>query len=107
MKHGPIALLGPDTPVVAVATDSHVYDKIVSNLQEVKARGAQVIAVASEGNTDIDHHAAHVIRVPRTLEELEPVLAVIPLQLLSYRIARRLGLDVDKPRNLAKTVTVE
>jgi glucosamine--fructose-6-phosphate aminotransferase (isomerizing) len=107
MKHGPIALLSDDTPVVAVATDSHVYEKVVSNLQEVKARGAHVIVVASEGNTAIRTHAEHVLYVPRTLEELQPVLAVIPLQLLAYRISRKLGLDVDKPRNLAKTVTVE
>jgi glucosamine--fructose-6-phosphate aminotransferase (isomerizing) len=107
MKHGPIALLAEDTPVVAVATDSHVYEKMVSNLQEVKARGAHVIAVATEGNTGITRHAEHVMYVPRTLPELQPILAVIPLQLLSYRIARTLGLDVDRPRNLAKTVTVE
>jgi glucosamine--fructose-6-phosphate aminotransferase (isomerizing) len=107
MKHGPIALLSDDTPVVAVATDGHVYDKVVSNLQEVKARGAHVIAIATEGNTGIRQHAEHVIEVPRSLPELAPVLTVIPLQLLAYQIARRLGLDIDKPRNLAKTVTVE
>jgi glutamine---fructose-6-phosphate transaminase (isomerizing) len=107
MKHGPIALLSDDTPVVAVATNSHVYEKIVSNLQEVKSRGAHVIAVATAGNTAIRAHAEHVLEVPATLPELSPVLAVIPLQLLAYRIARNLGLDVDRPRNLAKTVTVE
>ena len=107
MKHGPIALLADDTPVVAVATDSHVYEKVVSNLEEVRARGAHVIAVATEGNAGIARHAEHVIHVPRTLPLLEPILAVVPLQLLSYKIARTLGLDVDKPRNLAKTVTVE
>ena len=107
MKHGPIALLSDDTPVVAVATDGHVYEKVVSNLQEVKARGAHVIAIATEGNTGIRRHAEHVIEVPRSLPELAPVLTVIPLQLLAYQIARRLGLDIDKPRNLAKTVTVE
>jgi glucosamine--fructose-6-phosphate aminotransferase (isomerizing) len=107
MKHGPIALLGADTPVVAVATDSHVYDKVVSNLQEVRARGARVIAVATEGNAGIRRHADHVLYVPRSLAELQPILAVVPLQLLAYRIARTLELDVDKPRNLAKTVTVE
>jgi glutamine---fructose-6-phosphate transaminase (isomerizing) len=107
MKHGPIALLGADTPVVAVATDSHVYDKVVSNLQEVRARGARVIAVATEGNEGIRRHADHVLYVPRSLAELQPILAVVPLQLLAYRIARTLELDVDKPRNLAKTVTVE
>ncbi len=107
MKHGPIALLGEDTPVVAVATDSHVLDKIASNLQEVRARGAHVIAVATAGNVEIERHAEHVLRIPRTRPELQPVLAVVPLQILAYRIAGRLGLDVDRPRNLAKTVTVE
>ena len=108
MKHGPIALLADDTPVVAVATDSHVYEKVVSNLEEVRARGAHVIAVATEGNKGIERHAEVVpARAAHARRELQPALAVIPLQLLSYRIARRLGLDVDKPRNLAKTVTVE
>ncbi len=107
MKHGPIALLGEDTPVVAVATDSHVFEKIASNLEEVRARGAHVIAVATEGNTVIHHHAEHVLFIPRTRPELQPVLAVVPLQILAYKIAVRLGLDVDRPRNLAKTVTVE
>jgi glucosamine--fructose-6-phosphate aminotransferase (isomerizing) len=107
MKHGPIALLSDDTPVVAVATDSHVYEKMISNIQEVRARKAHVIAIATEGNASIAVHADHVLYVPRTIEELQPVLAVIPLQLIAYRIARTLGLDVDRPRNLAKTVTVE
>ncbi len=107
MKHGPIALLGEDTPVVAVATDSHVFEKMASNLEEVRARGAHVIAVATAGNTSIEAHAEHVLYVPRTRPELQPILAVIPLQLLAYKITGRLGLDVDRPRNLAKTVTVE
>ena len=107
MKHGPIALLGDDTPVVAVATDSHVFEKMASNLEEVRARGAHVIAVGTEGNTTIAQHAEHVLYVPRTRPELQPILAVIPLQMLAYKIAGRLGLDVDRPRNLAKTVTVE
>ncbi len=107
MKHGPIALLSDDTPVVAVATDSHVFEKMISNIQEVRARKAHVIAIATEGNDAIAIHADHVLYVPRTIEELQPVLAVIPLQLIAYRIARTLGLDVDRPRNLAKTVTVE
>jgi len=107
MKHGPIALLDEDTPVVCVATDSHVYDKIVSNIQETRARGAQVIAIATDGNEDIQHHANDVIYVPRTPAFLQAVLAVVPLQLLAYRIARLRGLNVDQPRNLAKTVTVE
>ena len=107
MKHGPIALLDDDTPVVCIATDSHVYDKVVSNIQETRARGAQVIAIATDGNEDIQHHADDVIYVPRTPAFLQAVLAVLPLQLLAYRIARRRGLNVDQPRNLAKTVTVE
>src|SRR5215213_3900632 len=107
MKHGPIALLEPGTPVVVVATNIHVYDKIVSNIQETRARGAHVIAIATDGNEDIQHHADDVIYVPRTPNFLQAALAVIPLQLLAYRIARLRGLNVDQPRNLAKTVTVE
>jgi glucosamine--fructose-6-phosphate aminotransferase (isomerizing) len=107
MKHGPIALLDPETPVVCVATESHVYDKVVSNIQEVRARGAEVIAIATDGNEDIQHHADDVVFVPRTHPFLQATLAVIPLQLLAYRIATLRGLNVDQPRNLAKTVTVE
>jgi glutamine---fructose-6-phosphate transaminase (isomerizing) len=107
MKHGPIALLDENTPVVVVATDSPVLDKVISNIQEVRARGARVIAVASEGNVEIGEHADEVIRIPQTDWMLAPLLAVIPLQLLAYNIARLRGLNVDQPRNLAKTVTVE
>ncbi len=107
MKHGPIALLDQSTPVVVVATESPVLEKIISNIQEVRARGASVIAVATEGDTEIAEHADAVIEVPRTHWMLAPLLAVIPLQLLAYHIARRRGLNVDQPRNLAKTVTVE
>jgi glutamine---fructose-6-phosphate transaminase (isomerizing) len=107
MKHGPIALLDEGTPVVVVATNIHVYDKIVSNIQETRARGAHVIAIATDGNEDIQHHADDVVYVPRTPNFLQASLAVIPLQLLAYRIARLRGLNVDQPRNLAKTVTVE
>ena len=107
MKHGPIALLESDTPVVVVATNLHVYDKIVSNIQETRARGAHVIAIATDGNEDIQHHADDVIYVPKTPNFLQAVLAALPLQLLAYRIARLRGLNVDQPRNLAKTVTVE
>jgi len=107
MKHGPIALLSEGTPVVVVATNIHVYDKIVSNIQETRARGAHVIAIATDGNEDIQHHADDVIYVPRTPAFLQAALAVVPLQLLAYRIARLRGLNVDQPRNLAKTVTVE
>jgi glucosamine--fructose-6-phosphate aminotransferase (isomerizing) len=107
MKHGPIALLDDQTPVVAVATDSHVADKLASNLQEVRARGAQVIAVATEGADAIVDVADDVLWVPRTSPLLQPALAAIPLQLLAYHIAQLRDLDVDQPRNLAKTVTVE
>jgi len=108
MKHGPIALLDSDTPVVCIAIDQKVvYDKVVSNIQEVRARGAQVIAIATDGNEDVQHHADDVIYIPRTPAFLQAVLAVLPLQLLAYRIARLRGLNVDQPRNLAKTVTVE
>ncbi|MDO8187505.1 glutamine--fructose-6-phosphate transaminase (isomerizing) [Conexibacter sp. JD483] len=107
MKHGPIALLDDNTPVVCVATDSPVLDKVISNIQEVRVRGAHVIAIASEGNTEIGEHAEEVVTVPQTDWMLAPLLAVVPLQLLSYHIARLRGLNVDQPRNLAKTVTVE
>jgi glucosamine--fructose-6-phosphate aminotransferase (isomerizing) len=108
MKHGPIALLDEGTPVVCVATDQKIiYDKVVSNIQETRARGAHVIAIATDGNEDIQHHAEDVIYVPKTPAFLQAVLAVVPLQLLAYRIARLRGLNVDQPRNLAKTVTVE
>ena len=107
MKHGPIALLEEGTPVVVVATNIHVYDKIVSNIQETRARGAHVIAIATRDNEDIQHHADDVIYVPHTPAFLQAALAVVPLQLLAYKIARLRGLNVDQPRNLAKTVTVE
>src|SRR5256885_424510 len=107
MKHGPIALLDEGTPVVVVATNIHVYDKIVSNIQETRARGAHVIAIATDGNEDIQHHADDVIYVPESPAFLQAALAILPLQLLAYRIARLRGLNVDQPRNLAKTVTVE
>ena len=84
-----------------------VYEKVVSNIQEVRARGAQVIAIATDGNEDIQHHADDVIYIPRAPAFLQVVLAILPLQLLAYRIARIRGLNVDQPRNLAKTVTVE
>ncbi len=107
MKHGPIALLDEQTPVVCVATDSPVLDKVLSNVAEVRARGAHVIAVATEGNPDVSMHVEELVTVPRTDWLLQPILAVIPLQLLAYYIARARGLNVDQPRNLAKTVTVE
>ncbi len=107
MKHGPIALLDERTPVVCVATDSPVLEKVASNLQEVRARGAHVIAVTTAGDERIRPHAEAVIPVPRTDWMLQPILAVIPLQMLAYAIAQHRGLNVDQPRNLAKTVTVE
>jgi glucosamine--fructose-6-phosphate aminotransferase (isomerizing) len=107
MKHGPIALLDEATPVVCVATRSPVLDKLVSNIQEARARGAYVIAVTSAGEDIVGPHAQVTIEVPGTDWMLQPILAVIPLQLLAYDIARRRGLNVDQPRNLAKTVTVE
>jgi glucosamine--fructose-6-phosphate aminotransferase (isomerizing) len=107
MKHGPIALLDDSTPVVCVATDSPVLEKVTSNMQEVRARGAHVIALATEGNDRIAQVADAVITLPAVDWMLQPILAVVPLQLLAYDIARRRGLNVDQPRNLAKTVTVE
>jgi glucosamine--fructose-6-phosphate aminotransferase (isomerizing) len=107
MKHGPIALLDEDTPVVAVATDSPVLEKVLSNVAEVRARGASVIAIATEGSTQVADAADETVFVPRTDWILQPILAVLPLQLLAYYIARSNGLNVDQPRNLAKTVTVE
>jgi glutamine---fructose-6-phosphate transaminase (isomerizing) len=107
MKHGPIALLDQDTPVVCVATRSPVLEKLVSNIQEARARGAHVIAVTTAGEEVVEPHVEAAIAVPATDWMLQPILAVIPLQLLAYRIARRRGLNVDQPRNLAKTVTVE
>lgn len=107
MKHGPIALLDERTPVVCIATDSPVLDKVASNIAEVRARGAYVIAVATEGNTSVHEYTDEVLYVANTHWLLQPLLAVVPLQLLAYHIARRRGLNVDQPRNLAKTVTVE
>jgi glucosamine--fructose-6-phosphate aminotransferase (isomerizing) len=107
MKHGPIALLEDGSPVLVVAPDSQVYEKLMSNLQEVKARGARVIAVASAGNETIAQAADDVLYVPRTDEMLSPLLAIVPLQLFAYYVAKSRGEKVDQPRNLAKTVTVE
>ena len=107
MKHGPIALLDQSTPVVVIATDSPVLEKVISNIQEVRARGARVIAVATEGDRRLDDHADEIIPIPATNWMLAPLLAVVPLQLLAYYIARKRELSVDQPRNLAKTVTVE
>jgi glutamine---fructose-6-phosphate transaminase (isomerizing) len=107
MKHGPIALLDERTPVVAVANRSPVLDKMLSNVSEVRARGAHVVAVATDGDRQVAEHAEEVLYVPATDWLLQPILAIVPLQLLAYEIARARGLNVDQPRNLAKTVTVE
>jgi len=107
LKHGPIALIEEGVPVVAVATTCHVYPKMLSNIQEVKARGASVIAVATEGDTEVARLADHVLLVPETSELLAPVVVTVPLQLLAYHVATMRGCDVDQPRNLAKSVTVE
>src|SRR3954462_9453409 len=107
MKHGPIALLDESTPVVCVATNGPILEKMLSNMAEVKARGADVIAIATDGNTEVADVADQTIYVPATDWVLQPILAVVPLQLLAYHVARLNGLNVDQPRNLAKTVTVE
>ncbi|KAA3610574.1 MAG: glutamine--fructose-6-phosphate transaminase (isomerizing) [Calditrichaeota bacterium] len=107
MKHGPIALIDENMPVVFIATKDSSYDKIISNIEEVRARKGRVIAIATEGDTEIKNRADHVIYVPPTLEFLTPILTIIPLQLLAYYIAILRGCDVDQPRNLAKSVTVE
>ena len=107
MKHGPIALLDESTPVVCVATDSPVLDKVLSNVEEVRARGAEMIAIATEGCDRVAEVADQTIEVARTDWILQPIVAILPLQLLAYDIARARGLNVDQPRNLAKTVTVE
>src|SRR5256714_2000781 len=107
MKHGPIALINDGMPVVFIATQGIQYDKVMSNIEEVRARGGKIIAVATEGDQAIRRHSDHVIYVPDTLEPLQPLLSVVPLQLLAYHAAVLLGRNVDKPRDLAKSVTVE
>jgi glucosamine--fructose-6-phosphate aminotransferase (isomerizing) len=107
LKHGPIALVEPGVPVVAVATECHVHAKMLSNIQEVRARGADVIAIATEGDEEVARLAKHLLYVPRTPELFSPVVVSVPLQLLAYHIAKLRGCDVDQPRNLAKSVTVE
>ena len=107
MKHGPIALIDSDMPVVVIATRNAMYEKVLSNIQEVKARKGKVIAIVTEGDDTISRIADEVIELPCTIECLEPLLATIPLQILAYHIAVCKGLDVDQPRNLAKSVTVE
>ncbi|MCI0495653.1 SIS domain-containing protein, partial [candidate division KSB1 bacterium] len=107
MKHGPIALIDENMPVVFIATKDSTYEKIISNIEEVRARKGKVIAIATEGDEYIQTKADHTIYIPATLEFLTPILTIIPLQLLAYYIAAIRGCDVDQPRNLAKSVTVE
>lgn len=107
MKHGPIALIDEEMPIVVIATKGTSYEKVVSNIQEVRARKGKIIAVVSEGDTTVKTMADHVIEIPETDEKLVPLVSVVPLQLLAYHIAVMRGCNVDQPRNLAKSVTVE
>ncbi|HEY9534780.1 MAG TPA: SIS domain-containing protein, partial [Mucilaginibacter sp.] len=107
MKHGPIALIDAELPVVFIATKNSSYEKVVSNIQEVKARGGHVIAIVTEGDTQVREMAEYVIEIPQTDDAFVPLLATIPLQFLAYHIAVMRGCNVDQPRNLAKSVTVE
>ncbi len=107
MKHGPIALIDENMPVVVIAPNKGAYEKILSNVQEVKARGGKIIAIVTQGDRDVAELADHIIEIPETEEELTPLITVIPLQLLAYHIAIMRGCNVDQPRNLAKSVTVE
>ncbi|MBT5419870.1 MAG: SIS domain-containing protein, partial [Candidatus Cloacimonetes bacterium] len=107
MKHGPIALIDENMPVIAIALKDAIYDKIISNLNEVKARNGRIITIATEGDEKIKEISESVIYIPETIHSLHPLLSVIPLQMLAYHVANLRGLDVDQPRNLAKSVTVE
>ena len=107
MKHGPIALITDGMPVVIIAPRGHWYDKTLGNIEEVRARGGEVIAIATEGDTYIEQVAEHVLYVPDVPQVLQPLVTVVPLQLIAYHAAVLRGCDVDKPRNLAKAVTVE
>jgi glucosamine--fructose-6-phosphate aminotransferase (isomerizing) len=107
MKHGPIALIDENMPVVVIAPNRGSYEKILSNVQEVKARGGKIIAIVTQGDQDVSALADHTIEIPDVEEELTPLMCVIPLQLLAYHIAIMRGCNVDQPRNLAKSVTVE
>jgi len=107
MKHGPIALIDENMPVVVIATDGELRDKLVSNLEQVRARDGKTIVLATEGNGEITDKADEVMWIPQLGDYLTAILAVVPLQLLAYHVATRKGTDVDQPRNLAKSVTVE
>lgn len=107
MKHGPIALIDAEMPVVVIAAQKDNYEKILSNIQEVKARKGRIISIVSEGDTEVKALSDFSIEIPRTEELLTPVLGCIPLQLMAYHIAVQKGCNIDQPRNLAKSVTVE
>ena len=107
MKHGPIALIDENLPVVVMVPKSAQYEKVVSNLAEVRAREGKVVAIATRGDVDIGATADEIVMIPETSEELQPLLTTIPLQLLAYYVADFKGTDIDQPRNLAKSVTVE
>ena len=107
MKHGPIALIDENMPIFVIATNKGHYEKVVSNIQEIKARSGKIIAIVTEGDTEVKKIADHVIEIPETEEAFTPLLTTIPMQLLSYHIAVMLERNVDQPRNLAKAVTVE
>jgi glucosamine--fructose-6-phosphate aminotransferase (isomerizing) len=107
MKHGPLAMIDENFPTMAIAPSDTVYEKIASNMQEIRARRGPVVAIATEGNDDILGFTKDVIYVPETIEMLQPILSVVPLQLFAYYFAKAKGYNVDRPRNLAKSVTVE
>jgi glutamine---fructose-6-phosphate transaminase (isomerizing) len=107
LKHGTLALVTDGTPVVVVLTQRGVYDKTISGIQEVRARGAHVIAVAYDDDDEVTKHADEVLRIPRVPDLLSPLVSIVPLQLLAYHVAAARGHDIDQPRNLAKSVTVE
>ena len=107
MKHGPIALIDEEMPIVVIAPKFGIYDKILSNVQEVKSRKGRIIAIVTKGDTQIKELADYVVEIPESIDSLSPLLTVVPLQLLSYYVAIAKGRDVDQPRNLAKSVTVE
>ena len=107
MKHGPIALVDAEMPVVVIATQNGLYEKVLSNIQEIKARKGKVIALVTKGDMVISKIADTCIELPETIECLDPLITTVPLQLLAYHIAVCKGMDVDQPRNLAKSVTVE
>ena len=107
MKHGPIALVDTDIPILFLATHHQLYEKIISNMQDVKSRNGRILAVETEGDEQVKKIADSVLEIPQTLNALVPLLSVLPLQILAYYVAVNKGLDVDMPRNLAKSVTVE